>query len=203
MKIGILISAPYPGCKKTRISSGGRTCSRACVRECVRAHVCEQCRDIDINRGQGRARACFVIKTPLTSKVVNLRERSLFPSLTDPFISCVIERRSEVIFYKFSRDFFVFFVFWAFSSHSPFPWIARKLVRNLYIILTVWYAILVSNYGKHNPNDWYIRCKFWMMAIILYYLYLYSIDNRDWDSLTFACHDLSFSSLLQSKALVD
>lgn len=35
----------------------------------------EQRRDIDINRGQGRARACFVIRAPLTSEVVNLRER--------------------------------------------------------------------------------------------------------------------------------
>lgn len=35
----------------------------------------EQRRDIDINRGQGRAGACFVIRAPLTSEVVNLRER--------------------------------------------------------------------------------------------------------------------------------
>lgn len=47
------------------------TCSRVCECVCMR----EQRRDIDINRGQGRAGACFVIRAPLTSEVVNLRER--------------------------------------------------------------------------------------------------------------------------------
>lgn len=37
-----------------------------------RVPVCTQKRDIDINRGQGRCGACFVIKPPLLSKVVNL-----------------------------------------------------------------------------------------------------------------------------------
>lgn len=45
------------------------------ARVLVNVYMREQRRDIDINRGQGRAGACFVIRAPLTSEVVNLRER--------------------------------------------------------------------------------------------------------------------------------
>lgn len=46
--------------------------ARSSASSILRAPVCTQKRDIDINRGQGRCGACFVIKPPLLSKVVNL-----------------------------------------------------------------------------------------------------------------------------------
>lgn len=57
----------------------------------VRVCVCTQKRDIDINRGQGQSGACFVIKRPLLSKVVNLLffvDVALFQA--DPTFSAVL-----------------------------------------------------------------------------------------------------------------
>lgn len=54
--------------RETRYRGYTRVLERLYMYECARATR----RDIDINRGQVRAGACFVIRAPLTSKVVNL-----------------------------------------------------------------------------------------------------------------------------------
>lgn len=108
----------------------------------------EQRRDIDINRGQGRAGACFVIRAPLTSEVVNLRERcpdrASFEAISDfsrgsgPTLfahpSSLIPRRCHALT----------------SSSSPTPRGAH-LSRHL---------CETSNYAKCDPiYDGYARCE--------------------------------------------
>lgn len=62
-------------CSHRQDNKDARARACVCVRVCVDVRAREQRGDIDINRGQGRAGACFVIRAPLTSKVVNLLGR--------------------------------------------------------------------------------------------------------------------------------
>lgn len=116
----------------------------------IHARICmsarEQRRDIDINRGQGRAGACFVIRAPLTSKVVNLCENvARIDGRFEPAISELLAR---------SRHAF-------YSSYPSYP--TRDITRWRHPprgVRTCRATYGTSNYAKtwsDIPNDGYTR----------------------------------------------
>lgn len=109
----------------------------------IHARICmgarEQRRDIDINRGQGRAGACFVIRAPLTSKVVNLCEN----------VARIDDGRFETSYlWNFSRGLATFFI-----HHPLYP--TRDITRWRHPprgVLTCRATYETSNYAKTRSD---------------------------------------------------